>query len=48
LVGEDKMYLEQNQVPMQASVVWDIVAQELFDGRSPPDVIWDADQVHHF
>jgi hypothetical protein len=32
VVGEDRVDADQKQVPMQASVVWDIAVQELFDG----------------
>jgi hypothetical protein len=43
VVGEDRVDADQKQVPMQASVVWDIAVQELFDGRPAPEVIWDEE-----
>jgi hypothetical protein len=38
-VGEDRVYADQKQVPILASVVWDISVQEELD--VPPSVIWD-------
>jgi hypothetical protein len=45
VVGEDWVYAEQKQSPMQASVGWDIAAQEVFDCRSVPSVIWDEEML---
>jgi hypothetical protein len=45
VVGEDWVYAEQKQLPMQASVGWDIATQEVFDCRSVPSVIWDEEML---
>lgn len=45
-VGEDRVYAEQKQVPLQASVVWDSAVQEGLDVPPCVDVIWDEGSGH--